>query len=915
MLLCSILRGALSASFGTVVQITIFLLQNSNISRVLASMPPGAEDEVILIEHLPGRRVHLQDFFWTGLEDAPQWVDPNQGLTYYETRTIVHTVTVYTPTDEKGPQDPISPHRPDSYNPECVTCIEPTPRLDDDEDQSIGVLIGDDPGPRYWLLTVLRPGEAVPPKVELRLARLYRAAFSRQQQRHLGLLSTDPRSRRDALLRGLINRKNIQERLGTSSQVRAPREEIPANTTEAQPSELTVGTIGNSSTRAGTEASVPSLQLVDNKYFSNVSQVKSMRMIEIPRPKKMLLPTFDIDAATDNNEKTAKDDFALKKIIKTLKGETKSLSIQNDESITVDPTHLGPDRIDDSDKQSPPELVPKLNTDSISGSRSNDNKNASANIRSRSRFADGSIPGVVKVRMQNTTVIEGGATRLIYSVHLDDKPVPAETAARDMALLSPQEVALELGAPVIIQSEPYLKESRPLALSRRRDAWLLIGAAGAGVVLLILVLTGLILVAKRKRAHSAVVAPPNKSILKKEREYAATTSGLDNAAFSTSETEVKTDGTSQRQTPRTLSRTPITPDTPDSLELGIHEVSSDDDEEPRKTRGSAPWGTQEHAVKKARASHGRMARANAMDRAGSPDSLTDHVETLESLENGYVKHKEESTASPRSYLSMPSCKQFPSMRSVEPLSRVLEPVMVKHLDIDSPELVRHDRDDNIDDTFLARTSSASKDPGAVGPIVWNLSKQIFSTEDSTTLKVMVHPKRISMECTVYHPDPWAAPGGDSTSCSRTPSASLEAETSRSKSRNDRRSRRSPSHVQRTHSRYSRRPEANPPTSGTYPSSSSNSPVATPTMEMKTRPRTSLPRRGLDEDIPETGQTESIHSRGAWGSRPLSAGPFHRPNLPEVDTRRILADSRLPPEDPAVPLIASIKKELEKFSPQ
>ncbi|XP_071570531.1 uncharacterized protein [Temnothorax nylanderi] len=900
MLLCSILRGALSASFGTVVQITIFLLQNSNISRVLASMPPGAEDEVILIEHLPGRRVHLQDFFWTGLEDAPPWVDPNQGLTYYETRTIVHTVTVYTPTDEKGPQDPISPHRPDTYNPECVTCIEPTPRLDDDEDQSIGVLIGDDPGPRYWLLTVLRPGEAVPPKVELRLARLYRAAFSRQQQRHLGLLSTDPRSRRDALLRGLINRKNIQERLGTSSQVRAPREKILANTTEAQPSELTVGTIGSSSTRAETEASVPSLQLVDNKYFSNVSQVKSMRMIEIPRPKKMLLPTFDIDATTDNNEKTAKDDFALKKIIKTLKGETKSLSIQNDESITVDPTHLGPDRIDDSGKQSPPELVPKLNTDSISGSRSNDNKNASANIRSRSRFADGSIPGVVKVRMQNTSVIEGGATRLIYSVHLDDKPVPAETAARDMALLSPQEVALELGAPVIIQSEPYLKESRPLALSRRRDAWLLIGAAGAGVVLLILVLTGLILAAKRKRAHSAVVAPPNKSILKKEREYAATTSGLDNAAFSTSETEVKTDGTSQRQTPRTLSRTPITPDTPDSLELGIHEVSSDDDEEPRKTRGSAPWGTQEHAVKKARASHGRMARANAMDRAGSPDSLTDHVETLESLENGYVKHKEESTASPRSYLSMPSCKQFPSMRSVEPLSRVLEPVMVRHLDIDSPELVRHDRDDNIDDTFLARTSSASKDPGAVGPIVWNLSKQIFSTEGNGTSETDVDG--------VYR-----LPPGPVGRARRRLHELLEDSFSLFGSRD-------------VKIKEPQRPPQQPISvacttdtlailSETRGKSAHVSPVATPTMEMKTRPRTSLPRRGLDEDIPETGQTESIHSRGAWGSRPLSAGPFHRPNLPEVDTRRILADSRLPPEDPAVPLIASIKKELEKFSPQ
>ncbi|XP_012534306.1 uncharacterized protein LOC105835502 isoform X3 [Monomorium pharaonis] len=737
MLLCSILRGALSASFGTIVQIAIFLLQNANISRVLASMPPGAEDEIILIEHLPGRRVHLQDFFWTGLEDAPPWMDPNQGLTFYETKTVVHTVTVHTPTDEKSPLDPISPHRPDTYNPECVTCIEPTPRLDDDDDQSIGVLIGDDPGPRYWLLTVLRPGEAVPPKVELRLARLYRAAFSRQQQRHLGLLSTDPRSRRDALLRSLINRKNIQEHLGTSSQVRAPlREEVSANTTEVQSPELTIGTAESPSTHAGTEASVSNV--VDDKYPSNVSHVQSMRMIEIPRPKKMLLPMLDVDAANDDYEKSTKDDVALKKIktlAKTLKGETKSLSTQDDESVTADSAHPDLNALDNSSKQSTPEVTPtptsnsKPNADSISRNRSNDNEVAS--VRSRLRLADGSIPGVVKVRMQNTSVIEGGATRLIYSVHLDDKPVPAETAARDMALISPQEVALELGAPVIIQSEPYLKESRPLALSRRRDAWLLIGAASAGVVMLIFVLAGLILAAKRKRAHSAAVAPPNKSILKKEREHASAMSGLDNAAFSTSETEIKTDGTSQRQTPHTLSRTPITPDTPDSMELGIHEISSDDDEEPKRTRESIPWDT-EHAAKKARVSRGRMTRRNAMDRTGSPDSLTDHIETLESLENGYVKHKEESTASPRSYLSMPSCKQFPSMRSVEPLSRVLEPVTVRHLDIDSPELVRHDRDDNADDTFLARTSSASKDPGAVGPIVWSLRKQIFSTEGNGT---------------------------------------------------------------------------------------------------------------------------------------------------------------------------------------
>ncbi|XP_011162628.2 uncharacterized protein LOC105197781 isoform X2 [Solenopsis invicta] len=904
MLLCSILRGVLSASFGTVVQIAIFLLQNTNISRVLASMPPGAEDEIILIEHLPGRRVHLQDFFWTGLEDAPPWMDPNQGLTFYETRTVVHTATVYTPTDEKGPSDPISPHRPDTYNPECVTCIEPTPRLDDD-DQSIGVLIGDDPGPRYWLLTVLRPGEAVPPKVELRLARLYRAAFSRQQQRHLGLLSTDPRSRRDALLRSLANRKNIQERLGTSSQMRAPQEESSANTTDAQSSEITVGTIGSSSTDAGssTETSVPSL--VDDKYFSNVSQIKSMKMIEIPRPKKMLLPIIDDDAANDYKT-SAKDDATLKKIIKTLKGETNALSTQNDESVTVDQTHSSTNATDDSRKQSPPEAIPipssdsKLNTDSISRSQSNDNRYSSTSIRSKLRLADGSIPGIVKVRMQNTSVIEGGAMRLIYSVHLDGKPVPAETAARDMALLSPQEVALELGAPVIIQSEPYLKESRPLALSRRRDAWLLIGAAGAGVVLLIFVFIGLILAAKRKRAHSAVVAPPNKSILKKEREYASTASGLDNAAFSASETEIKTDGTSQRQTPHTLSRTPITPDTPDSLELGIHEVSSDDDEEPKKTRGSVPWSTHERAAKKTRTSHERMTRANAVDRAESPDSLTDHIETLESLENGYVKHKEDSTASPRSYLSMPSCKQFPSMRSVEPLSRVLEPVMVRHLDIDSPELVHHDRDDNVDDTFLARTSSASKEPGAVGPIVWSLNKQIFSTEGNGTPETDVDG--------MYH-----LPSGPVGRARRRLHELLEDSFSLFGSRDVKI--REPQRPPQSSISVTSTADTLAILSETRGKSAHVSPVATPTMEMKTRPRTSLPRKGLDEDIPETGQAEAIHSRGAWGSRPLSAGPFHRPNLPEVDTRRILADSRLPLEDPAVPLIASIKKELEKFSPQ
>lgn len=68
---------------------------------------------------------------------------------------------------------------------------------------------------------------------------------------------------------------------------------------------------------------------------------------------------------------------------------------------------------------------------------------------------------------------------------------------------------------------------------------MLVGAAGAAVILLVLLLTGLVLIAKRKRAHSAVVPPPNKSILKKERDYVLPTSGLDNTAFLTPDSEGK----------------------------------------------------------------------------------------------------------------------------------------------------------------------------------------------------------------------------------------------------------------------------------------------------------------------------------------------------------------------------------------
>ncbi|CAL7941770.1 unnamed protein product [Xylocopa violacea] len=866
MLLCCVLRNVLSVSFGAAVQIVIFLLQNSNILRVQASLPPGAEDEIILIEHLPGRRVHLQDFFWSDAKDAPPWVDPNQGLTFYETRTVHHTVTLYSPAEDKDSHEPVFPNEP-----KCTTCIEPTPRLDDDEDQNIGVLIGEDPGPRYWLLTVLRAGEAIPPKIELKLARLYKTAFSRQQQRHLGLLQADPRFRRVTREQSLVKNKRQS----------GNREEIFEHSAK-----LSIQTHSESQM-----STMPTpIKLVELPKFGNVNSIEN-------HDEYIGLDIFQLKKSSHVEEKgssnnTISTTTALIDFNENITDYISNHSLQDDVPLNLSSTRYNLQNHVENSLTSEKQISNNIGAE-----------NTSIGKRSELRSLDHSREETVQVRMQNTSVTEGGATKLIYSVHLGGKPVPAETAARDMALLSPQEVALELGAPVIIQSEPYLRETRPLALSRKRDAWLLIGAASAGFILLALVVVGLVLAAKRKRAHSAVAAPPSQHILKKKREYAQAAAGLDNNAFSASELEIKTDGTSQRQTPRSLSRT-VSLETPNSPEPGTHEISSDDDEEQkRKAREPSPW---EHPPKKSRLTHGKMSRTNAIDTPRTSDStnvIVDHFETLDSLENNYTRH-EEATASPHSYLSMPSCKPFPSMKSVEPLSKVLEPVMVKHLDIDSPELVRRDdlgiyRDDEVNDKFFARTSSAIKDPGVVGPIVWNLRRQNLSAEGNSTSRNDVDLAYVT-------------PSGPVGKARRRLHELLEDSFSLFGSRDLK----PEVHLCPTRpTSATHTPDVLTILSETKGRSPHASPASSPSTEMKTRPRTSLMVKPTDGNGGGNGHSVPFRSRSGWGSRPLSAGPFHRPNLPDIDTRRILVDSQLPPQDPAVPLIASIKKELEKFSPQ
>jgi len=58
-----------------------------------------------------------------------------------------------------------------------------------------------------------------------------------------------------------------------------------------------------------------------------------------------------------------------------------------------------------------------------------------------------------------------------------------------------------------------------------------------------------------------------------------------------------------------------------------------------------------------------------------------------------------------------------------------------------------------------------------------------------------------------------------------------------------------------------------------------------------------------------GEAWAGSDQSVFVPRPLSAGPFHRP---AVRTEFINSDANLSPQDPAVPLIEAIRKELDRF---
>ncbi|XP_047122134.1 uncharacterized protein LOC124805612 [Schistocerca piceifrons] len=518
--------------------------------------------------------------------------------------------------------------------------------------------------------------------------------------------------------------------------------------------------------------------------------------------------------------------------------------------------------------------------------------------------------GPVSVRLLEAAPLAGddAPLRLVYAVSVGGRPVPAVAAAYDMRLLSDAEVSAELGMPVLTKAEPFLKPAaEPL----------------------------------RKRGKRRVVSDAQ----------APGAGGADNRAFVDSEgaqrTEERAEESGRRRPSPRLPGVAPPPGPPPPVAASVREEQTQTPRRPASGSSGSSSGAcssaraslvrrraqpahhhrkhrhhhdQHHRRRQAQEQQQQAVEGAAKKRPRPAATSVEEPEAEDMADDGAHPVGDDAAAdvpedlpaqlvrissavSPNSFLSMPSIKAFPRGANIpEPLARVLEPVSVRHLDCDAmggvaPGAARR----------LARHgSTGGGDPGVVGPLVWQLHcrqlhYQVLLEEPIKNTDTEEIPEEITQPETTgsnvghmrrrFHElldDAFSLFG------SRSESPGLEDGTS------------SPPMLHRVHSAIVR-------------------PVGGPPGVSAQRPHTTELRRPATASTPLTA---AARPRGAWGtvehsplssagrSRPLSAGPFHRPRLPtapEVDCALVLCDSRLAPSDPAVPLIAAIKEELQKFS--
>ncbi|XP_045487551.1 uncharacterized protein LOC110994036 [Pieris rapae] len=472
----------------------------------------------------------------------------------------------------------------------------------------------------------------------------------------------------------------------------------------------------------------------------------------------------------------------------------------------------------------------------------------------------------VQVHIQNITEsAETGSVEIVYVVLVGGRAVPAAVAARDMRLVRDAEVAKELGAVVTTKAEPaYLRAAEGLegeapTTIHGTELWALAVGSTIAVLLLIIIFVLLCLAHRKKSIKSAASLRAYRNELmqeiEKNRAYVREENGKLVSVVSPSRTR------------------------PSSALLPIYRKGS------ASSSSTTSSSVSDIAALRRRQKKPHALRMPQKKRVGTTDSLLEAA-GVESSDSGQPSAPQ----TPTSYLSMPSVTTFPRGNIVEPLSRILEPISVRHLDIDSPIPSPKGLKDTVPrrqmPSQLVRLGSIDKDPGVIGPLVWDLHCQRIkdASKPSSPMKTLTRKEpsssRMRQRFNELMDDAFTLFG------STTPdTCTIERESSKDKSepvseaRND--NVRVPCTVDSVRGR-----SAGPGRSGT------------PIDSM--RPRTSFVRKANERRVPTS----------AWGPTPLQS-VTRVPATPIVNTALMSTQGKLSPDDPALPLISAIKSEIQR----
>ncbi|XP_075982109.1 uncharacterized protein LOC142980550 isoform X2 [Anticarsia gemmatalis] len=702
---------------------------------------------------------------------------------------------------------------------------------------------------RYWLLTVIQG--STPDSLQLRLARLYQKAFLRQQERHLGIiksLDAPPARKKHDVHSFVVNKDNNSPISSQSSNT--PFKYLDIDSSMVTPVEAT------------------SVIVRESKHVLNSSSLYPVN-IEL----------FSVDSVST-----------------LINAEIKATKLNEVESwILATPTVILRKR-EVSDREELEDMREDLIDIPLEseGSDSNDTQ-----LFKREILKPEQQPPV-QVHIQNITESpETGSVQIVYVVLVGGRAVPAAVAARDMRLVRDAEVARELGAVVTTKAEPYLKTAEGLEGEagggvHGTELWAL--AVGATIaILLLLVLLALLCFAHRKKAmKSAASLRAYRNELMREAER-----------NQLKQVHEEKDG-------RLISVVSPSRTRPSSTLLPVYRAAS---------AASSSSTTSSGVSEVATAFRRRQKKPHALrmpqkKRVGTTDSLLEAA-GLDSSDSGQPSVPQ----TPTSYLSMPSVNAFPRGNVVEPLSRILEPVSVRHLDIDSPPSSPKKGKDLSKGkdvvprrqmaSQLVRLGSIDKDPGVIGPLVWDLhcqrikdaSKPSSPAKSTGSARKDAGPSRMRQRFNELMDDAFTLFGsvGSSPNSHDTYTVDNEKDSREKKdsSSGDQLAQARNDNVRLPGSPYTAMDTVRGRSAGPGPGRPVTSAEPPPPAEGG-RPRTSFTRTAAERRVPPPAR--------AWGHTP----PQSLGGRPVVNPALIAAEARLAPDDPALPLISAIKTEIQRI---